>query len=389
MTRQLPERIVSGDDTYLALSHWVLGGTNRDIGCTLGAFAREHLGTGPMPCRDESLIRAQRRFLAASYPEFLDRMTGVADAFGTSLDDAAVDLSTLWFDVDFGGCSAAFLPAARSIDGHGRVLRNLDLGVDLAAGGGPAPCSRLFAIETRPDRGYASLAMVVFDLLSAMDGINSEGLVVVCNSHADWQLDPAYRREPCAHPQPGLNEMQTVRYLLDRCADTSEAKDALLSLRRYYCFVPCLYMVADRRGRAFVCESSPSGNRILFSEVAGEPHIMTNFGLSRFHDHQTLPHEDGPERGFVYTRYRILRDGIADAGPLGETALRELALDASFDRLALPRGANETKPSRTIWTAIYDIEARSMSVSTYLGEADEGTRRSEYVRFALDSSALS
>src|SRR5512137_1591558 len=124
MNRQLPERIVGGDDSYLTVSHWVLGGTNRDIGRALGAFARERLGTEPMPCSDGALIRAQRRYFATLYPEFLDRMAGVADAFGTSLDNADVDLSALWFDIDFGGCSAAFIPAVRSTDGHGRVLRN-------------------------------------------------------------------------------------------------------------------------------------------------------------------------------------------------------------------------------------------------------------------------
>jgi hypothetical protein len=384
MNRQLPERILGGGGDYLSLSHWVLDGTNREIGRALGAFARESLGTGPMPCPDESLIRAQRRFLAASYPSLLDRMAGVADAFGTSLDNAAVDLSTLWFDVDFGGCSAAFVPASRGADGHARVLRNLDLGVDLNPGPRPAPCARLFAIEMRPDSGYSSLSMVAFDLLAAMDGINSEGLVVVCNTHADWQLDPAYRREPCTHPEPGLNEMQVVRYLLDQCADAAEAKEAFLSIRRYYCFVPCLYLVADRHGRAFVCEMSASGNRTLFSEVDGEPQLMTNFGLARFPDRNAVPQEGSPEKGSVYTRYRILRDRLDGAvDPVSEAALKELALAASLDCISPPRQPNDTKPGRTIWTAIYDIENRSMSISAYLGETDGGTHRADYITLPL------
>ncbi len=39
---------------------------------------------------------------------------------------------------------------------------------------------------------------------------------------------------------------------------------------------------------------------------------------------------------------------------------------------------------RTIWHAVYDIDARSIDVSFYLGENEDGTdRRSDYQTFEL------
>ena len=39
---------------------------------------------------------------------------------------------------------------------------------------------------------------------------------------------------------------------------------------------------------------------------------------------------------------------------------------------------------RTIWHAVYDIDARSIDVSYYLGDNEDGTdRRSEYRSFQL------
>lgn len=384
-----PRVRLGGRGEYVTLWEWHLEGTNRQIGRALASWGREQFQTGPASCPSRGQIAAQRRFFARFYRSYYERMIGVADAFGLPVDEGAHDLSSLWFDVGIPGCSTAFVPAGRMASGHHHVLRNMDLGVNLSSQAPFRPSSRIMAIDMEPGEGYASLAMVVFDLMGAMDGINEKGLVVVCNSRADHMLDVSCKLEPAKHPQAGLNELQVVRYLLDMCADIEEAKDALLSLRWYYSHTPCLYLVADARGRALVCHKSASGNRICFTERDGEPLVMTNFSLTRFSSDEEMPEEDGRKKGFVYTRYRAVRDGIEfSLEPLGTEQLAAIAESASFDVLAGPRGADDDCPDRTIWTGIYDIEKRRMLTSCYLGEREDGTNRSEFVELSLGGSRL-
>jgi len=140
------------------------------------------------------------------------------------------------------------------------------------------------------------------------------------------------------------------------------------------------------QGRAFVCEKSPSGNRIRFTERDGEPLVMTNFGLTRFPTDAALPTDDGPDKGFAYTRYRLVNAALAPCdGPLGTEELASIAARASFDALSGPKRDGNEHPDRTIWTSLYDIEARRMLVSCYLSEEDR-TNRSEFVEIALDTT---
>ncbi len=377
---------VGGSGAYTTMWEWHLEGTNHEIGRDLATWGRDQLGAAPLPCPDERRIASQRRFFQRFYPPHYQRMRGVAEAFGLSIDEGSSDVSSLWFDIGLPGCTAAFVPGARMETGGPHVLRNMDFGIDLSPQAAVRPASRLVVLGLRPDEGYESLGIVVFDLLGAMDGINEKGLVVVCNAHADYRLDPAYRFERVEHPEAGLNELQVVRCLLDLCSDVKEAKDALLSLRWYYGYTPCLYLVADVQGRAFVCEKSPSGNRIRFTERDGEPLVMTNFGLTRFPTDAALPTDDGPDKGFAYTRYRLVNAALAPCdGPLGTEELASIAARASFDALSGPKRDGNEHPDRTIWTSLYDIEARRMLVSCYLSEEDR-TNRSEFVEIALDTT---
>jgi len=375
---------IGGRGEYVTLWAWHLEGPNRQIGRSLATWGRKQLKTAPAPASDPERIASQHRFFERFYPPHYERMLGVVEAFALPTDKPSHDVSSLWFDVGFPGCTAAFIPGVGTAAGHHHVLRNMDFGVDLSPQAPFRPSSRLVALGISPDEGYASLGIVVFDLLGAMDGINEKGLVVVCNAHADHRLDPAYKVEPVDHPEAGLNELQVVRYLLDMCADVEEAKDALLSLRWYYGYTPSLYLVADARGRAFVCEKSPSGNRVRFTERDSNPLVVTNFGLDRFPNDAELPRVDGPEKGFVYTRHRLVNDRVASSATRLDTDdLAAIAADASFDVLAGPRQAGNDRPDRTIWTSIYDIAERRMLVSCYLGEREGGTRRSEFVELGL------
>ena len=394
MHLRAPQLRVGYHETYATIWEWRLRGTNREIGCALGSYARDQAGTAPRPYSDVARIRAQRRFLEARFRPFYERMIGVADVFGLSAEEPTHDLSALWFDVQLPGCSAGFVPKQRTEDGHSYVLRNMDLGVDLTGEVVHPSASRILAIAMTPDEGYASLAVAVFDLMGAMDGINEKGLVVICNSHGDYRLsgsfrpEPAYSYDPVRQPEPGLNELQVVRFLLDMCADTDEATEALLSLRTYYMFTPSLYLVADARGRSVALEKSPSGNRIIRTQRDGESLVMTNFALSRFESTDKLPEGDGLEQGFVYKRYRTVKRALEAQQPIPRARLAGIARDASFDVLCGPRAQADLHPVRTVYTSIYDIESRAMELSCYLGETEAGTIHSDAIRLGLAADPL-
>lgn len=383
MQRTGPRIRIGGENTYATVWEWRLAGTNEEIGYALASWGRDAIGTMPVPTSDSALIGAQHRFFRTHYRPFHSRMIGVAKAAGMCMDEASHDLSTLWFDVGIPGCSAGFVPGGHMANGHAHVLRNMDLGVDLTGDVEHPASSRIVMLELAPDEGFSSLSAVVFDLMGAMDGINEKGLVVICNSHGDYRLDTSYACEPVRHPEPGLNEMQVVRYLLDMCADVDEAKEALLSLRTYYCSTPCLYMVADARGRALVCEKTSTGNRISLTESDNEPLVMTNFGLSRFANGEDMPADDGLDQGFVYTRYRAMKHGIESGELPTAEGLASIARDASFDVLCGPRAESDMHPDRTIYTTIYDMDARKVTISCYLGEEEGGTTHSQPVDFTL------
>ena len=375
-------QLLDGQDGYVSLWHGRIDGADREIGEALASWGKTHLQASPMPGSDLFLIEAKRRFFARHYEPFHDRVLGVMDALELP-PETPFDASSLWFDVGQFACTAALVPRERCSDGHLRVLRNMDLTVDLSGTTPHPPSSRVLALELRPDTTHASLSMVVFDLMGAMDGINEKGLVVVCNSHRDCNLGTPYVAEPVRHPEPGFDELQVVRYLLDLCADVPEAKEALLSLRTYYSFTPCLYMIADAAGRSAVVEKTRSGNRIVFTETQDEVNAMTNFGRSRFPEDAGLPTRDGPEEGFVYTRYRTVSDALMEGAALTEEDVSAIAARVAFDALPGPEDGNPQAPARTPWTGIYDIDAQTLRVSCYTGDAAGAATRSQPIEFSL------
>ena len=376
-------QLVNGKDGYVSLWHGSIAGSNREIGAAVARWGAKQLDAAPCPCADGFGPRAQRRFLKRHYPAYYERVRGVVEAFGLPDEGAGHDVASIWFDVGRQACSAAFVPRCLTADGHGRVLRNMDLGVDLTGDDPHPPSSRILALDMDPQGTYGSLSLVTFDLMGAMDGVNEKGLVVVCNSHRDCSLGTRHMFEPVPRPEAGLNELQVVRYLLDMCADVPEAKEALLSHRTYYRFTPCLYLIADAAGRSAVYERSPSGNRILFTETSEARNLVTNFAPSRFVDTSPLPEDDGIEQGYVYRRYRLIDDALAASADLTEGGLQAIAHSASFDALPDGEGSDPLRPSRTLWSGVYDIDARRLRMTVYAGERDGQPMRSEPVTLAL------
>jgi hypothetical protein len=290
------------------------------------------------------------------------------------------------------GCSVFYLPPKSTAAGTGVVSRDYDfttgnLGFGFLSPGELHPTARPYVLELHPDRGYASVALVAYDLLSGvLDGMNSEGLTVTLAM--DDEVFSKNPIDPTRGPAVGLNEVQTLRMLLDTCGNVSEAKEALLRTKQYYGFVPVHYLIADRFGNAFVWEYSVDHNKEYVMEDPDRPLVMTNFTLHRRMINGRPPGVDQAKP--VCRRYCVLTEQLtAPAGAITEGRIKEVhrTVDA-----VLPKSAEPHRPPvRTLWHALYYPQERRMRVSFYLGDEDipgqpdkVKVRRSEYVEYHLD-----
>lgn len=389
------ERVIAGSpQDSLEVRYLLLRGTNVEIGRALAEIAAERYGARANPSPDPLRTGAQRRYFDQHYPILYDRVRGVAEAFGQEVTDDAWVNSELGFTDLRAGCSIVHLPSSATADGKAVVSRDYDYSTgSLTFGALPPgmlhPTARPYLIEMHPERGYASLAMVAYDLLSGvLDGINSEGLTVTMAM--DDELFSKYKIEPTLSLQAGLSELQTLRMLLDTCANVEEAKRALLMTKQYYTYVPVHYLIADRFGKSFVWEYSEAHNKEYIFENAGKPLVLTNFSLHK--------HMDGDQPPSVETskatckRYAFLADQLAAApGSITEQLLRTThgKVDA-----ALPPAAETRPPIRTFWHALYYPEERRAKYSFYLrdepvaGQPDKvKIVRSDYLEFKLQPTA--
>jgi hypothetical protein len=380
--------IAGGPNKSLEVRHLVLRGTNEQIGRALAEIAKERYGVRPEPTKDPVETRALRKFLERNDPILLDRMRGVAAAFGMSIDDDDWDFASLGFIDLKAGCSIAHLPPSSTANGKSVVSRDYDfttgdLSFGFLAPGKLHPTARPYLLELHPDRGYASIAMVAYDLLSGvLDGINSEGLTVTLAMDNDVMKE----MEPTKDAAVGLGELQTLRLLLDTCASVDEAKQTLMATKQYYQYVPVHYLIADRTGNAFVWEYSASHNKEYIVESPGQPLVMTNFTL-----HTRL--EDGrppsPEKARpICKRYAYLREKLA-TGSLDDKTIRDFHKNVDAQ---MSQAADTTQPpERTFWHAFYYPEDRRVRLSYYLGDEPYPGQprlvrpiRTDYLEFRLE-----
>ena len=99
-----------------------------------------------------------------------------------------------------------------------------------------------------------------------------------------------------------------------------------------------------------------------------------------------MPEDDGPKQGFVYTRYRLIEQGI-DAQEMHDMeSLDAIARRASFDHLSEAHHSDDSPLDRTIYRTIYDVDARAVQVSCYLGEGEDGPMHSDPLMLSLGES---
>lgn len=386
--------IAGGPDDFMEVRHVTLRGSDEAIGKSLTELAMRRHGFGMRPAADKLRTRLQAEYFERYFPAHRRRMDGVADALGLTSAVPRYSFESLPYGSGGAGCSVVYYPPATTADGLGVMSRNFDFttgdwnGRRVAAGKAPL-CGRPYVLELHPQGGFATLAVVCFDLLAAVDGINSKGLTVALL--ADDEVTEKYGADPAPGPQPGFNEIQIVRYLLETCADTAAAKAALASAKLYYTTIPCHYLIADRHGRAFIWENSPFMHHGRIVERPGRPLVTTNF-LRHLHPDVGDDRASAAAAAPVCPRYAKLCARVG--GPDGRLTTDDIrAAQAEVAALA-PQPADPTRAvARTLWHALYCPEKRALEVDFYLGEkasdkAGIGTkpssvRRSGYRKFTL------
>jgi len=383
--------VAGGPKDSMEVRHLVLKGSNEEIGRALATIARERYQAKPQPSQDPLRTRAQRRYIERNYPILHDRMRGAAAAFGKRLEDDAWNFSEVGFAELRAGCSVMYLPPRATTFGSGVVSRDYDfttgsLSFGFLPPGMLHPTARPYVVEMHPDRGYASIALVAYELLSGvLDGINSEGLTVTLAM--DDEVFSKQPIDPTRGPAVGLGELQTLRMLLDTCGNVAEAKEALLQAKQYYAFVPVHYLIADRFGNSFIWEYSQPHNREYILENPAKPLVMTNFTLHRRSTDGRPPTVEQAKA--VCRRYCALSEQLAEGSAMSLERIKQAHRKVDCE---LPKSAEPHRPPvRTLWHSLYFPEERRLQVNFYLrdeevpGQPDKvKIARSEYVEFRLD-----
>lgn len=388
MTDAFTDTIVCGGPSdFMEVRHLTLRGSCRDAGRALATIAHDRLGVTKVPWTDPDATRRQREWLRTHWRAQYERMLGVADAFGLDPEDDRIDASTLYYFWIVPGCSNVFYPPSKTVSGHAVLSRNYDFSTGTAAAllgqtppaGTPNATSRPFVIEARTDHGYASLHVSTYELLGGcMDGMNECGLGVALLASVEVMQGPGTYR-PLGRNGVGLHELQVPRFLLDTCATAAEARRALDATPQFYVTVPCHYLVADRHGDAFVWSHAARPDRpIRIDGSPGEPLPITN----HLPDHTIA---DIPPRTESVNRLGKLCSLIDSGGErLDDAAIRRAAEGVAA---TLPAGQGQYQSAalaRTLWHAFYDLDARTLAIDFYLGEAPGGSiRRSGVHQFAL------
>jgi hypothetical protein len=390
------DRVIAGSPSdFQEVHHVVLKGTNEEIGRALTQIARDRFHITPERSVDPLRTRVQRQYLEGNCPLLFERVKGVAASFGKKVGDDSLNFSYLGYPTSWPGCSVIYIPPGLTAYSGGIVSRDYDFSTGTMRGTSPRPgelawTARPYLLEMHPDKGYASLAMHAYDLLSGtLDGINSEGLTVALL--ADDELHSKYTMEPASGNGVGLGALQMQRHLLDTCANVDEAKTALLSTKQYYEFISVHYLIADRHGKSFVWEHSQAHNREYIIENPGKPLITTNFSLHKYLEGNRPPSAEKGKK--VCGRYCKLVEKIGEHSD--KVTIDFIKETHKLVDATQPAVAGSRPPNRTLWHILYFPEQRKMQVSYYLRDEPDPEQpgksriiRTDYLQFGLPASGL-
>lgn len=382
--------LISGDgeQVFPLLRHIKLSGSNFEIGRQLAEISianhGDHLERHRFP--DPVYARARRDYIQQTYPVLWERMRGVAEGFGADPEDDRYDFSTLYHNIDLPprpGCSNAFYPPRYTTNGHAYLSRNYEFSTgpfsDVAGISLPpevraqmkAMMGEPYIMEWQPtDGGYASWVIQTNDLLGgAFDGINSAGLAValMADEEAMAQMFEPHMDFVRA---VGIGELQIVRMLLDTCATVEEAKHLLLSVKQYYQFVPCHYIIADASGKSFIYENSTGRNHSIIVDGGGEPQVCTNHQV--YHQQTTAMPELSLQTNSQW-RYATLQNRVTEQISYTPQEMRDNSAAVGVkhlftEMLKAPdfRSIAANVNARTLWYTLYDLTERRVEIDFYL-----------------------
>jgi len=373
-------------DTYMEVRHYVLKGSNKEIGKTIGEIVRTRYGSKLIPYADPVYARARKEYMRLNYPILYERMKGVAQAYGLAFEDNTFDISNCYYDLGPLSCSAVFFPSSRTTNGHNIVARNMEWYlvniyqfIGMPANPAPNLFSNVFVMELYPDKGYPSLVIGTHDLLNcAFDGMNSKGLTI----HS--LVDSSYRSTvnfDVAHAQ-GISNIQIARLVLDTCATVAEAKQAFLNNKLFMFMDTTHFLVTDRSGRSCVVEYDGELSTRFVDNKDGIQ-IIANRSLYNYPSVESFPATDPNDHYNSFNRHRRL-DKFVKEHP-GKFSPEEMKTALSMvygygtDKTEVA-GATEQMaefPIRTVWSTLFDNTDRSVTVKFYLkdGTVDPATKR--------------
>jgi predicted choloylglycine hydrolase len=384
------ETVIAGSpNDFMEVRHIVIKGTNLQIGKKIAEIVQKNNLIITLSGLDKERNRMQRTYMEQNYPQHYDRMKGAAATLGWNLQDDSYDFSVLLVQMELPGitgCSAVFYPAAFTETGHDVLSRNFDFSTmtlqvtNPKTGKKPALVSP-YVFEIYPDKGYASLYISAYEYLGGvLDGINSQGLAVAVFA----ELETMGVSKPTAGI--GMHEILCMRYLLDTCKDVEQAKEALLSLKHFFIYIPCHYLIADKSGKSFIFEFSPQRDKTFITDGDG-PQCITNHLVYKSIDANAMSYNLTESN----QRIEILRKAVGSGGKFNIEQIKEIN-----GRVAIPPYVPQdpqVPPMRTLWHSISNLDEGKLSVKFYLGEEpdpkDEYSmvlKYSKYVDFKLSAN---
>jgi len=343
-------------DGYLLPKSIRIEGTHYEIGYTLGTISREallpvHRIVGEDKAR---LNREIRKMYARIYPQYLDFVKGVADAFG--YEESELDLRqveylflsrlirqifqydkfrnlTAFSNENHNQCS--LVAAGDRKTGEMLVGRNFD----------GASYRPHFVVFTDTGSAYKTLGSACYSIYHWIsDGMNDQGLCagVSTNGHPE-----KYNRRESYYPQePAIQVIHLVRVALETCATVEEAVALCTSVRVWFPREVNHILFADKTGAAAVVEFDEARQAVVFRNTSpsgkNRPMVMTNTAW---------------QEGEAYLKAHCWRYEKACAdlrrGLSGEDKMKTIIESI---RIHYP-GA------RTLWTSVYNLNTLTMDIA--------------------------
>lgn len=361
--------------TYMEVRHYVLKGSNYEIGKALGTIVQAKFGSKLVKYADPLYGKARKEYFRINCPILYERMKGVAQSYGLSFDDNTCDTSNLYYDLGSLSCSALFFPGSFTATGHNIVALNMEwylvnIYQFMGLPDYPAPklFSDVFVMEMYPDKGYSSLVIGTHDLLnSAFDGMNEKGLTIHSLVNGSYRETVNF---DVAHAS-GISNIQMARMVLDTCANIGEAKQAFLNNKLFMFMDPIHFLVSDSRGKSCVVDYDGKMTA-QFTDNNDKIQIITNRSIHDYPSVESFPVTDPNDYYDSFNRYRKLDEFVKlHPGKFAEedmTNALSLVYGHGLDKTETSSTSPQVTamPIRTVWSTLFDNTGLSVTVKFYL-----------------------